>query len=273
MTADSKHEIPQVTIDPLWQASHGGPASVRSEAVTVQEQRVEPVQRQQENGFGVFPITVIAAILLFTLKEVLEACRKAREKRREAKAIRALLVRECVKNIRQLSALQRIIVMLSGRTSEESPAKVRVETDKMNNKQIIVTYDVINPVEESSYFPCVTTESLRSHLLKSASVEKDLYNSMQNAYNNLSDARIILENMMLLCVHAEQIELEISMFASHCINDVDKAIQSVQDLHVECTGTTYEFPPEPFTYSTEATEVTSALPGTPSPAATPAAPV
>ena len=115
---------------------------------------------------NVIPVAVVAAVIIFLAKEVLEAIRRWRSNNRKLHAIRKFLAAECERNN---FSINRLLSQLT----EIGKALAANQLVEIKNRQATIPRLVIHTIdgEGSSPVPQIHKESLNKYLFAVASLE------------------------------------------------------------------------------------------------------
>lgn len=136
-----------------------------------------------------FPITVVAAIILFVVKEIVEFIKKTREKTRKISAYKALIAEELLKNAWSLKALRRLCFELQEPTLKEIEYK----------KSASGTERVIVRTEEGAretYFWKIHTAAFEKIMTDLAVSNSKLFGSAAEVYSLLAEAKHVRESII-----------------------------------------------------------------------------
>jgi hypothetical protein len=181
----------------------------------------------------VFPVTVIVAIAIFLLKEVIETIRRARADGRKRRALKTLLAAEIERNhftIRRLSEVLKDVEaaraagdVIEIRRDTNGRPMLRVQTSKRES---------VVPV------PVVHTEAIGKHLLELASLDPGLFEqavATSDALGELEHVRSsLVEFVSAKAAGAEFVPL--AGFSQYGLREASRALDALKALYLLCAG-------------------------------------
>jgi hypothetical protein len=148
-----------------------------------------------DNLLSIIPATVVAAVLLFILKELVEGIRRYRGECRKKTALRALLARECELNNWTIKSIKHILETIK----DESSADAKNEFSFIFPKSGKVLFRVKRPYSEfksGSSLAETHREIMSKNLLEVAMLDKELYAALQPAYDAVAELTHVRENLI-----------------------------------------------------------------------------
>jgi hypothetical protein len=135
----------------------------------------------------ILPITVIFAILLFVLKEILEAVKKANERKRKIKAMKALLAEEIELNHWVWKTLQSMMAKVEGEISESEATRFFIRRSNAGAER----FECLRP--DNSFwgqgFPAIKDDRYQKLAIDIASADAEFYRLASRCYSAISDLR------------------------------------------------------------------------------------
>ncbi|MDZ3825873.1 hypothetical protein [Pseudomonas monsensis] len=139
----------------------------------------------------VLPITVVAAIILFFIKEVFEFFKKRAEKKRKVSAYKILLAEEMAKNSWSIFGLRRIVERLQDHSlvhevirGADGACHLKSSRDEEVVKGIVLPF-------HSSIFD--------KHIVDLAVIDKKFFTQLRDTYQAIADAKVSRSTMLEMC--------------------------------------------------------------------------
>lgn len=136
-----------------------------------------------------FPITVVAAIILFVVKEIVEFVKKTREKARKIAAYKALIAEELLKNAWSLKALKRLCFELQEPTLRE----IEYKKSASGTERVIVRTE--EGVHET-FFWKIHTAAFEKIMTDLAVSHSKLFKSAAEVYSLLAEVKHVRESII-----------------------------------------------------------------------------
>lgn len=190
-------------------------------------------------GVGLLPVTVIAAILLFIIKETLEFFKKHRETKRKLFAYKSLISEELELNFWAQKSLLRIITDIRTQ-KEEYPNARYLLLLKESGREYIHGYDNDNLIE-SCPVPIVYDKCYEKFISSIAELDANLFNVAQSSYEeirNMAHVRSGLVKGLLAEENNEPFPHDIrkSGFLDYANDELVVTYEAMNTLYKECTG-------------------------------------
>lgn len=186
---------------------------------------------------SIIPITVVAAIVIFVAKEVIEGFRRHSANQRKVQALRALLARECELNLWTIKTLRRILLPFSKPDDPTVPMSLSVERTSGGLPYVkVVSGD--GEYEAHMGIPSVHRELMSKFLLDIATLDKLLFSFMEPAYDELAEVEHVRESLININDKPEQIAARdfVRGFAQYAVDVLQDAERKLGALYVHCTG-------------------------------------
>ena len=186
---------------------------------------------------GLIPVTVVAAITLFFVKEAVEAVRRHLSDKRKIHGLKTLFARECELNLWTIKALRSILVNVPKPDDSTPQTIVQIEhrEDKVPYARIISDDGAS---ESSGPIPIVHRELMTKYLLDTATLDKELFDDLEVAYDALADLSHVRQS--LVQVHEDQARMNIpgffGSFAEWALEELDEIEGALASLYKHCTG-------------------------------------
>lgn len=190
---------------------------------------------------SLIPITVVAAVLLFILKETVEAIRRIRGDRRKVHALKALLARECELNLWTIKALRSILRNVPKPDDENPEVVVRIE--RRHDGLPIARIRLIDGGSDSTRgIPKAHRELMSKYLLDVATLDKELFQVLEPAYDAVAELEHVRES--LIRVHDDEDEYGengfFGFFAMYGLDELQETERALSALYTHCTGKALE---------------------------------
>lgn len=188
----------------------------------------------------ILPLTVIAAIILFFIKEVIEWVRRHKAASRKKVALSSLLARECELNHWSIKSMRKIIETIRDESAVNTDAKFHFTTLKSGKI-------LFRAMESDSDFiigmPLAKThnELMSKNLLEVATLDKGLYAAMQPAYDAIADMEHIRQSLIYYVEPEDELGKQyhkehLEGFIDYALSELENAYQRLNLLYKVCTG-------------------------------------
>jgi cellobiose phosphorylase len=175
------------------------------------------------------PLTVVVAVLIFLLRELMEAHRRHNTNRRKLTAIKNQLAAECERNNWAIRWLRTAANDVRAAVSDQAEVKIQITA--------IGTRRLVFPSEDgdsSSPIPKTYTDILNKYLFEVASLDANLFERMIDAATSLAELDHVLNSLIEHAEDQGQFWLEgWSHYASSEIGDIEEPILYLYEC---CTG-------------------------------------
>ena len=188
-----------------------------------------------DNIFYLLPITVYAAIVLFAIKEILEAIRRFRAERRKKKAISYLIADEIQKNHWTVISLFRIFKEIKKSLDAVPKAKYELETTRSGIENFRLRYPNggwtgygIPPVHDTQY---------KSHLPTIAELDKKLFQTLEETYSELTELEHLRTSLIdYLVDDSEEKRMFFKQFIEYALSHEEDCIKALKSGYERCVG-------------------------------------
>ncbi|PTQ14261.1 hypothetical protein CWO33_13655 [Vibrio splendidus] len=177
------------------------------------------------------PITVISAILLFVIKEVLELFRKSKAKKRKLSALKSVLKEELELNLwvwkKFESLLTNVKVAEVGSTYEYLVSPSGAER-----------FELLSPDGhgQGQSFPKVVIEMHSKLVIEVAEIDADMYQKLIGSYKALSELQH-LRNGIVDFIHESRMgEHYVEGFTGYALEELAPIYDELNALYRYCTG-------------------------------------
>lgn len=179
------------------------------------------------------PITVVVAVALFIVKEILEWVRRSRADRRKVEAFKTLLGRECELNNWAHRRLGEAVSKI--KESYEGEEEYTYAIKRRESGEIVLeARDEDENLAASWPLPIVHTDIMGKLMLDVAMLDQALFGSLETAYDATINLNHLRQSLINFIEDHDDVHLE---------GFVDYAQRELPDVHVEmeelyqaCTG-------------------------------------
>lgn len=189
---------------------------------------------------SILPATVIVAIFLFFIKEVIEWVRRHQAEKRKIIALSSLLARECELNHWSIKSMRRIIEFIRDESAVNIETKFQFTI--LRSGEIL-----FRAMESESDFimgiPLAKTHSeiMGKILLDVATIDKSLYAEIQLAYDAISEMEHIRHSLIYHVEPEDELGKQhqkehLEGFIIYALPILEKTYQKLNFLYKFCTG-------------------------------------
>ncbi|OEZ50342.1 hypothetical protein JAB1_14570 [Janthinobacterium sp. MP5059B] len=187
------------------------------------------------NWSDVVPVTVVAAIAIFGIKEILEFRRRKIADVRKLSALKKLFARECELNAWTIKALVRIF---QGFKDDPSDLDfVTIATHKSGHVYLHVQDDSKNLLGQT-WVPSVQREAMSKYSLDVATLSEEFYGLVEIALDGLAQTQHVRDYILQL--GEENTFLDRSDYsaslADYSLEELADAQDALKKLYTYCTG-------------------------------------
>jgi hypothetical protein len=184
------------------------------------------------NWLPVVPITVVAAIVLFLIKEAVEYLRRKRSDGRKRLAIKTLLAQECERNHWTLKSLRRCLDSIEDKTETRS-----YELARDANQSPL--FRVIDGGGSASWpIPRVYRDAADKFIMDSALLDKSIFSKLLPTFDAVAELEHVRNSLMHQLQSQEDEVGDIVSFAQYARETLDDVYSSLNELYSECTEET-----------------------------------
>jgi hypothetical protein len=183
---------------------------------------------------SLLPVTVLAAIALFVLKEVVEFIKRWRADRRKNHAFRTLLASECEVNHWAHFSLYETLR--------------QIEDDHEKGRRVEYVIKVLQGGdaqwrrnEPGGYsggsLPDARTDLMSKIMIDVATLDKKLFTRLEAAYDSLIEMRHIRASLIqFVTSDDEHDQMHLQGFPEYALGELDGVLDDLDKLYQECTG-------------------------------------
>jgi hypothetical protein len=190
---------------------------------------------------SLLPATVIAAIALFFVKEVVESIRRWRADARKGRAFRTLLARECELNHWTYKRLKEALLAIQedfqkGLTAEYSIRRL-TSGEVMFRRQ-----EHHGRGWSEGGLPDAHTDLMSKVMLDVATLDKSLFACLEPAYDAAINMSHVRESFMRFIESDEQDrQMFFRDFLEYGLDQLEEILADLENLYRKCTGKKLEF--------------------------------
>lgn len=133
------------------------------------------------------PATVVAAIALFTTKEIFEFFRRRNERRRKLNAVKLLLAEEIERNYWTHTSMFRLLDNLKEVSESNPEAQFRLHVARDGSEHFRLKVDGEDSFESGQWIPRFSDEQYKKLLPTLAELDETLFSRVKNTYSELAD--------------------------------------------------------------------------------------
>lgn len=185
------------------------------------------------------PPTVIAAAIIFALKEVLEIARKIRARRRRIKAYKKILAEELERNFWTWKSLRSAVMRIQDYRAEGAEVSHEVVLTPSGAQHLETRY-LDGTISSGSNLPAASRASFERVLLGLAEEDEKLYSLASDAYDEISEIGHIRAGLINQLGSKDDFQLD--GFLGYAVETLDSAIDPIKHLYKVCTGKVLEQP-------------------------------
>ena len=199
--------------------------------------------------FQILPATVLAAIVIFLAREILELLRRRSSEKRRVQAIKTLLAREIEQNNWAIKSLKNILAAISSTVIEEVEeeieesdhsverfeGKAEVVLDKLGSYRFRLRYKN-GSLLSSVMLPAIRTAELTKVMLEVATLDRRLFEKLEKAYDATSELAHVRD---LLITHVNNDEPETEGWLGPFVHYAEAELATIHaeltELYAACT--------------------------------------
>lgn len=187
----------------------------------------------------ILPATVIAAVVLFVVKEAMEALRRYKADSRKKDALRRLLARECERNHAVLRSLKEACSWLKEADDEDSPFTFRFRVHFTPAGHLRFVRHVGITESEGSFVLRPAQQELMGRLMvEVAALDAPLFDLLEHAYDAVAEMRHLRDSIIdhLSSDAEDKNEIFLLGFADYALGELEDSYKAIANLYRECTG-------------------------------------
>ncbi|WP_150410030.1 hypothetical protein [Xanthomonas sontii] len=140
-----------------------------------------------QNTHSYLPATVVAAIIIFLIKELLELRRRKKERTRKLKAVSLLLAEEIEKNHWAHRSFFSALSSLQKSDEGSDKAQFRLHVSRNGTEHLRVKYEPDEEFESGQWIPKFHDEQYKKLLPILAELDENLFKQVNLAYGELAE--------------------------------------------------------------------------------------
>lgn len=184
----------------------------------------------------ILPATVIAGVLLFLLKEGIEAVRRWRANSRKREAFRLLLARECELNHWAMTKLKEALTSIQEHFSIGVSFEYRIDRHSSGHISFVQLYDD-GSLHSSRPLPDASTDVMKQTMLEIAALDRQLFKSVEAAYDSAISLRHVRESLIRQVESDDEFEAAFfESFPPYGLSELSDIQVDIGELYLQCTG-------------------------------------
>jgi hypothetical protein len=181
------------------------------------------------------PVTVIAAVVLFVIKESIEVSRRVAGNRRKIKAFKIILARECELNNWAYRCLKSELNHVQDVQTNDYGLTLAVEHRSLDQIMLITRYADGSAHGYSPIWP-VHAGVMKQLMLEVATINKALFDSIEKAYDSALEVEHVRQSLIRFLENDdEEDKLHFTAFPQYGLRELEKASDNLQALYRTCT--------------------------------------
>lgn len=176
---------------------------------------------------SLFPITATIAICIFIAKELIEFGKRRNEKIRKIAAYKMLVAEEMLKNAWSIRSMRDVL-----RALQEQFEKILLEKSFSGSSYIVV--ERMSGKQSTPLWPFHFSVFDRA-VIDLAVLDKDLFNSVKEAYQALANVKHARTVLMDMC-NDDSLYDHIETFVGYAMSQMDVAEEKINITYRDCTG-------------------------------------
>ena len=177
---------------------------------------------------SILPVSVLAAVVLFIVKEIVEFFKRSSERKRKISAYKILLSEELEKNLWTLNYL----ISVCHAIGDEHFTGISYRRTSSGAEQVAVHVG-----REGDYGPLwnVYSSVFDKAVVDLAVIDKKLFEKSKTTYECLAEARHIRNSIIRIC-EDELLHEYVETFPEYGLGVLREAVNAIDILYVECVG-------------------------------------
>ncbi len=189
-----------------------------------------------KDDFSFLPITVIFAIIIFLVKELIEFIKRRGERKRKIFSMKRMFSRECERNLWTITLLREALSVIDSGYKDKK--KLRVEFSEYKSDYVFIYEDSDDNSTRSGH-PITEThrELLDGNLMEAAVLDKTLFNKLENACDALAELEHVRDSFLKIEITSKEIGNNLMEgFVGYGLEELEPIQESLNDLYIYCTG-------------------------------------
>jgi hypothetical protein len=178
---------------------------------------------------GLLPVTALAAIALFFLREFLEWRRRASTSALRLEALKKLLATECQQNQWALNWIKQAAGDIPAALGTANTVKI----ENSASGQDLLVFEAPDNSFESKPLPLVYDAFLRSHLFEAAALNRDMFEKMTSSVGAVEEIRHLLRGLF---EHVQDDQMHLKSWCEYANRQVDDIAKELGELYYICKG-------------------------------------
>ena len=177
-----------------------------------------------------FPLTVLAAVVLFVAKEIIEAIRRRGDKARKARAIKGLLIEEIELNHWTIGSLRDTLETIEQQHKDDPSTEFALKVDASGGTHFrSYRPDQKGGAGSGRAIPLVHRKQFDTFLPALAELDKSLFEQVRNGYSRIGDLEHIRSSLIAYLAEEDPAEkrhlIAFPSYGLRVLREVDEAIR------------------------------------------------
>jgi hypothetical protein len=184
---------------------------------------------------SILPVTVVAAIALFVLKEIVEFIKRWRADRRKGHAFRTLLARECEVNHWAQWRLEETLREIHD--DHEKGIKANYVAKELPGGDALWRRSAPDDGYSGGGLPDARTDLMSKLMVDVATLDKKLFTPLEAAYGSLITMRHVRASLLRFVTSKEEVDqMHFEGFPEYGLSELEAVKEDLDKLYRECTG-------------------------------------
>ncbi|HYW14932.1 MAG TPA: hypothetical protein VE891_02100 [Allosphingosinicella sp.] len=180
---------------------------------------------------NVIPIAVVVAVAVFLAREALDGWRRFRTNSRKLRAIRKLIAADCERNNYAIGSILGQVADIDAGLKNASVISIERTVSGLPRLAI---REPDKEFGSSSPVPPLHTGNLEKYLFEAASLDRTLFDLMEQALDGLAEARHVREGII---EYVSEDTAHLGSFADfYAPRELNKSLEGLRNLYANCTG-------------------------------------
>lgn len=182
------------------------------------------------------PATVIAAVVLFAIREVLESRRRRASERRSISALKQVFAAECERNLWTLTSLEKALEEADGTFDAEPPLKFVTHQTPSGEYRWKTCYRN-NELKSGGVLPSVKRSALDKSVLRVAELNDPLFRAVEEAIEAISELEHLRGSLINFAQSNDPFDkTHFEGFPEWALEQLPDIRASLDKLYKICTG-------------------------------------
>lgn len=184
---------------------------------------------------SIFPVTVIAAVVLFFVKEGVEFYRRMGGEKRKKKAFKKLFSRECELNHWVLKSLRAAVEDIRQELEKKSGASFHIypRPDGSYGLRIL---DKHEQLKSGSVIPEPKRDLMEKGLLEIATSDEELFNVLERGYDTVAELTHLRNSLFEYIEEDDDMDYLGGFVDFYAVQVLNDSYENLDSLYFNCTG-------------------------------------